>query len=35
MEEPTILTVPSHELEAKVSFVIGLQATENVSRLCS
>lgn len=31
----TIFTVPSHELEANVSFVTGLQATENVSRLCS
>ena len=31
----TILTVPSQELEAKVSFVTGLHATEKVSRLCS
>lgn len=27
--------VPSHELEAKVSLVMGLHATENVSLLCS
>lgn len=31
----TILTVPSQELEAKVSLVTGLHATEKVSRLCS
>ena len=29
------MTVPSHELDAKVSFVTGFQHTENVSRLCS
>lgn len=32
---PTILTVPSQELEMKLSFVMGFQATENASRLCS
>lgn len=31
----TILTVPSHELETKVSFVVWFQNTENVSLLCS
>lgn len=31
----TILTVPSHELDANVSLVTGLQATEKASRLCS
>lgn len=31
----TIFTVPSHELDMNVSFVIGFHATENVSRLCS
>lgn len=31
----TILTVPSHELETKVSFVVWFQNTEKVSLLCS
>lgn len=31
----TILTVPSHELEMKVSLVMGFQATAKASRLCS
>lgn len=32
---PTILTVPSHELDANVSFAVWFQNTENVSLLCS
>jgi hypothetical protein len=32
---PTILTVPSQELEMKLSLVIGFQQTEKVSLLCS
>lgn len=31
----TILTVPSQELDANVSLVTGLHATEKASRLCS
>lgn len=33
--EHTILTVPSHELDTKVSFVVWFQKTEKVSLLCS
>lgn len=35
MEGRTILTDPSHELDANVSFVVWFQKTENVSLLCS
>lgn len=35
VEGRTILTDPSHELDAKVSFVVWFQKTENVSLLCS
>lgn len=31
----TILTVPSQELDTKVSFAVWFQKTENVSLLCS
>lgn len=34
-EARTILTVPSHELDTKVSLVVWFQNTENVSLLCS
>lgn len=35
LSKRTILTVPSHELEMKVSLVMGFQATAKASRLCS
>lgn len=35
LERLTILTVPSHELDIKVSFVVWFQNTAKVSLLCS
>lgn len=34
-EVRTIFTVPSHELDIKVSFAVWFQKTEKVSLLCS